>query len=70
MVGEGVIVGVNVGAGVKVNVAVGGIVGARVSVGIATELLQEVSRARKTNAERVTNDFLEFFGGVMIIAPQ
>lgn len=70
MVGEGVVVGVNVGAGVKVNVAVGWIVGARVSVGIATELLQEVNKARKTSAERVTNCLLEFFGGVMIITPQ
>jgi prefoldin subunit 5 len=70
LVGDGVIVGVNVGAGVKVIVDVGETVGTRVSVGIVTELLQEVSKAIKTNAKRTTSVFLEFLGNVMVIAPQ
>jgi len=69
LVGDGVIVGVNVGAGVKVNVAVGGTVGTSVSVGIATALLQEVSKTRNTSAEKAKSDFIEFFWGVMIISP-
>ena len=73
--GEGVIVGVKVAAGVEVIAVVGETVGTSVSVGIGTKLLQEVSRARNTSAERTMSDLFEevtlyaFLRAVMITAP-